>query len=765
MRAVILKLMRDLRSNQFQRLGIFLMLFLATTALTTSLMVQARGGTAWEDLYAESNGAHLWFYGPAEELPVIAARAEVRDSGGPFPVARLTVPAVRTPNGGGYPLWLEGIPGPAPDTYAPIVTSGRWYESPGEIVLPRTFANDFGYEAGDRIVVRAPDGTESELTVVGLAVFAGRSPFSLPVLGWAAPETVEATGAPDTQFAALAVRIENRAQTAAFRDALERDLGGSEFFLIEDWNDVRAQNDESTAILVLFLGVFSTFALISAGFVIVNAIGGRVLARYRDIGLLKAIGFTPRQIAGGLLLEQCGLALVAAVGGVALGSALVPLLDEPVSKEFQTSTFGFFEPWLAIAITVGVVLLVAVATAIPAWRAGRVPVVRAITTGFGRTSARASRIGDLAERTPLPAWAVLGVRDAFERPLRAWLTVGALVFAVVTITFVSTSEWTLRRFAEDASLTGEPFELAVDGSPEGIETYLRAQPEVEAIFTRDTLSVTPEGKDKQVNLVALGSGYEEVDWVVTRGRLFEAPGEAIVGEGFFQLMDANIGDTVTLEVLGKPLTFTIVGQFRATEDGGRWAMTSIETAREQIDPNLDAGDWAIKLSDPAQTGAFVQRVRTQFPGMGGIEIWDHSIDGAAQVRGVLMGLAVLLLLVGLVSLINTIATGINERRRDLGILKVLGLTPRQVAASVVTNAAILSVAAVIVGIPLGLWVSYRISDVMGSNLGWGPGLLETPPWYWFAMIGPVVILIAMAAALLPANAAARTNTSTVLRSE
>ncbi|MGE3074649.1 MAG: FtsX-like permease family protein [Dehalococcoidia bacterium] len=771
MRAVLRKLRHDLHANRLQRLFIVLLLTLATAALTTSLTVQARGGTAWEELFDEANGAHAWFYGSESALEDIGARPEVAARTSVYPVVRVNVPSVPTPLGDGFPLFLEGIGTEEPAIDRPVIVKGRWLAADGEVVLPRKFASDNGFGTGDSIQLSTPTGEEM-LKVVGIAVFAGRSPYSLPALAWATPATVAEASAAGQHFSAMGIQLQSRGQVRAFEDLLNLDQlpgpgpnakseSGVQF--IEDWNGVRAQNDEATKVIVTFLGIFSLFALISAGFVIVNAIGGRVLARYRDIGLMKAIGFTPRQVASGLLIEQVGMAFIAVAAGIAAGTLLVPLLDDPASREFETRSLGYFRPGVAASVAAIVVGLVSAATLLPAWRASRVSAVRAIVFGSGSVSNRPSRVARTASRFGLPAWTLVGIKNAFDRPLRSWLTVCALVLSVVTLTFVVTSEWTIRQLLSNPALIGEPFELAVESpNTAALEAAIQADPSVETYFQRNTMAITPDGKDDEVNLAALGPGYEKVDWVVRKGRMFSAPGEAVVGAGFLDLMDADVGDTVTLAVLGKPLTLKIVGQYRATEDGGRWAMTSLETARE-FDPSLQFTGFAVALKDHEADLADAERYRAA--GATSIETFDHGADGVNGVRTVVGALGALLLAMGLVGLVNTLATGVRERRRDFAILKTVGFTPRQLTASILTGAWLLSIIALVIGIPLGVWVTMRISDFMGYQLGWGPGLFVRAPLAWLGAIVPFVLLSVFAAVLIPANSAARTRPNEGLRTE
>ena len=778
MSATLRRLRADFHSNRVQRVFTFLLLLLATAALTTSLSIRLRGGTAWEELYRESNGAHTWFYAEdAAHLDQIASHPGVTATSGPYPMARVTVDEIPAPGGmsgmspdgriiqpSGYPLWLQGIGTKEPAMGRPVLTSGRWVQADGEVVLPRRVAEEYGLRPGDTITASARE-TSRELRIVGLAVFAGRSPFSLPQVAWTTPGTAEPL-ATERPMAALGVQLESRSLTRSFVEQLERAgivVDDPRVLFFDDWNDVRASNDEATTVVITFLGIFSVFALISASSVIVNSISARVLARYRDIGLLKAIGFTPRQVTSGLLIDQLAVAVPAVLAGIGLGLLLVPVLEDPASKEFATGSLGYFRPELLLAIAAGVLALVTLATLAPAWRAGRVPVVQAITLGPNRVSPGVSRLAEAARWLRMPAWAVTGVKDAFDRPVRSWLTIGALTLSVVTVTFVATTEWTIRQLTSRPELIGEPFEIAAETEdPARLLAAIQADPAVEAYFSRDTISVAVPGREEEVTLAALGPGFEQVDWVVWKGRLFEAPGEATVGKGFLDVTGADIGDTVELTVLGKPVRLKIVGAYRATEDDGRWALTSFETALA-IDPSLEPSGYAVALKDGADAEASEALYRAA--GATRTEDFDHAADGVTGVRAVLGAMAAMLLLVGLVSVVNTTASSVRERRRDLGILKAIGYTPRQAVGSVLTGALALTAIALLAGIPLGLWVSATISSQMGNELGWGPRLLEMPPVTWVLAVVPITLAAVLATAAIPASLAARLRVNEALRTE
>ena len=74
----------------------------------------------------------------------------------------------------------------------------------------------------------------------------------------------------------------------------------------------------------IIIGVNTLLALFAVGFTVATVISGRVLAQRREIGLLKAIGLTPRGVVALLVAEYAALALAAGVLGLVAGTVIAP---------------------------------------------------------------------------------------------------------------------------------------------------------------------------------------------------------------------------------------------------------------------------------------------------------------------------------------------------------------------------------------------------------------------------------------------------------
>ena len=86
------------------------------------------------------------------------------------------------------------------------------------------------------------------------------------------------------------------------------------------------------------------------------------------------------------------------------------------------------------------------------------------------------------------------------------------------------------------------------------------------------------------------------------------------------------------------------------------------------------------------------------------------------------------------NLLATVLLSLRERVRDLGLLKAVGLTPREVAASFLASQVALATGAVVIGIPLGLGLFRWAVGATG-----GTDEFAYPVWWWLALLGPITV--------------------------
>ncbi|HXZ90615.1 MAG TPA: FtsX-like permease family protein [Candidatus Dormibacteraeota bacterium] len=145
-----------------------------------------------------------------------------------------------------------------------------------------------------------------------------------------------------------------------------------------------------TASLTVFLGSIGAVSLFVATVGIVNTMYVSVMERTREIGILKAIGYRPKQIMGMFLAEAALTGVIGGVCGLALGYALSFLMGGMLAGSTFAGRFGgggggggativpVFSTELIVFSLTFPVLLATVAGLYPAWRASRMNAVVAL---------------------------------------------------------------------------------------------------------------------------------------------------------------------------------------------------------------------------------------------------------------------------------------------------------------------------------------------------------------------------------------------------
>jgi putative ABC transport system permease protein len=148
-----------------------------------------------------------------------------------------------------------------------------------------------------------------------------------------------------------------------------------------------------------------------------------------------------------------------------------------------------------------------------------------------------------------------------------------------------------------------------------------------------------------------------------------------------------------------------------------------------------------------------------------VALVDRSTDELDAFRASFYVISLLVLAVSLVNLLGTTLLGIRERIHDIGVLKTIGFTPWQMATSTAAGAAAYALAAVAIGIPLGLVVSSAMLNTVGRSTGLGPGYGSAPAVAALLVTGLAIVTLGALMGAIAARGAARAPVADILRSE
>lgn len=243
----------------------------------------------------------------------------------------------------------------------------------GGVMVFRDSAEERGLGLGDSVDVTWQNGVESELTVVG--VFGDNS---LGANWFVSIEMLESvsTQTPADQFVVakradgVTPEVARAAIDTALADFPQATVQTNSEFIEEQEGQINTLLTIVTALLTVaimfsFVGIAITLAL-------------SVFERTREIGLLRAIGMSRRQLRRSVRAEAVIVALFGVAVGIAVGMVFGITLSYAVPN---TVIDGITFPWLNLILVVVVAMIAAVvAAAYPAFKASRMNVLEAIAT-------------------------------------------------------------------------------------------------------------------------------------------------------------------------------------------------------------------------------------------------------------------------------------------------------------------------------------------------------------------------------------------------
>jgi len=375
----------DLRAHRTQSAVTVAVIAGVVAALVLAVMLVEGALNPWQQLFARTDGADLIVY-LADGTPVSQLRdlPGVKAVGVPYDAASATL----AQGAEKFPVQLNGVTARPPAMSAPLVVAGSWLSAaqPDGVVVEASFAAAAGLRVGMRIVLDGVDGTIVPMRVTGIADTAdqGFYPQWTPGLIWAQQRLVsqvEPTASETTEVVGLRLADPSAAGagevTQEVFDAYNSASESSPVERVTTRQQVMDSMASDDRLLGELLALFGVIALVAAPCAIANVTSGRVLVQRRDLAMLKALGFTPGQVVRMLLAEQLALG----VAGTALGLAAARVATSPAFVHPAAGIGVTLSPLpgsAALVVAAGAIATTGIATAIPAWRAGRVSPVAAV---------------------------------------------------------------------------------------------------------------------------------------------------------------------------------------------------------------------------------------------------------------------------------------------------------------------------------------------------------------------------------------------------
>jgi hypothetical protein len=576
-----------------------------------------------------------------------------------------------------------------------------------------------------------------------------------------------------------------RAIESSFPKAAQAAFGGARLT-----SDTVAKADRTLKPEAIALAAFGGLAMLAALLIAGQVIGRQLRQGAGDLETMRALGADPALTVADGVVGTVSAVVLGALLAIAVAIALSPLAPlGPVRPVYPDIGVSFDWTVLGLGFALLVVVLGGVSVALASIRAphqvaARRRLLRERRSGLARAAAAAG----------LPTPAVTGIRFALEPgagsdavPVRSAIlgAVLAVMVVVATVTFGAS----LSSLVSHPALYGWNWNYALVSGFAGDEdlpahqtaTLLAQDHDVVAasgVYLGDGLDL-----DRQGVPVLGASPNAPVAPPLLSGHGLEAANQVVLAASTLASLHKVVGDTVVASNgVSRTVTLRIVGTVTMPAAGGlemgtgaivdyRLIPAAVRNAQGSSVPGPNAylirtrgGETPSALRGLDAIDRTINRTNSDRPAGGVVTVLrpaeivnSRSVEviptvlGAGLAAGAVAALALILI------------TSVRRRRRDLAVLKTLGLSGRQLATVIAWQSSVAVAIGTIVGVPLGIVLGRALWDLFANLIHAVPA--PSVPALTIAAVVVGALVLANVVAAVPGRIAARTPTGSLLRDE
>jgi ABC-type antimicrobial peptide transport system permease subunit len=506
-----------------------------------------------------------------------------------------------------------------------------------------------------------------------------------------------------------------------------------------------------------YMWAIAGLAIVIGGVTMTNAQLMSVYERTREIGVLRAVGWTKGRVLRMILAESVFVGVIGGILGIAMAWGLLITFSDVFQMFGATSTS--IEPDLLAQALITVFTLGLVGGLYPAWRASRLEPVEALRYEGGSS-------GSDVKRLPIGGMAAQSLWQRTTRTFLTLLTIGLTVGSILTLESVinGVSNEMTQILGGDVEIVVRQADIAdtsLSAIDESIADRIAALPEVYSVSGMVMNAVMlPETGGFLLLLGYAPNEYAIQNFNIVEGERLTSNHQILLGRVFAEANNKEIGETI--DVAGQ--RYKIAGIFKS--NAGWEDMSGIITLR---DAQAFAGRprkvtiLMVDIKDARRTQALVDQINQRFPEVHAAasgEFVDQMPD-MENADGMLNGISLLALIVGGLGVLNTMLMSILERTREIGVLRALGWGRRDILGLILREALLLGSLGGLASILIGIMLAYLLT--LAPLVG---GVLE-PEWTLgvFVRALTIALILGIFGGLFPAYRATRMQPVEALRYE
>lgn len=475
------------------------------------------------------------------------------------------------------------------------------------------------------------------------------------------------------------------------------------------------------------MSAMAFFVLLIALVMIVSNIINYIQVNMKNLGVLKATGYTSGQLILSLLLQFSGITVTAALAGAGLSYCLFPAVNTMMIAQTGIPYAVHFLP-LPLLLTLAVLNgTVALAVWLAARRIRKVEPVLALRSGLQTHNFRRNHIP--LEKTKIslhPALALKTTLSGAKHNVTVCITV--LVLSLVVVFSGLMTENVIVDMTPFVNLiVGETADSCVNVQLEAEEAFLQemsADERVEKIYLYNSLNVSHVGGTELMATICEDFSKVNNQNVVFEGRFPKYDNEIAIAAKYARDKGFQVGDEIKILANGIQENYLICGFTQISNNLGRDCLLT-RAGYEHLGALTNAS-YYLNLNEGCDIDAFHLEIKEKFGDNVNTTInVQMLLDASASVYVSLMTIIVIAILVLSAIIIAfvlylLVRTMLNNKIRDYGIMKALGFTTRQL----ILQTALAFMPATVLSTAIGLVVCSLIINPLTALFLSGIGIVK-----------------------------------------
>jgi putative ABC transport system permease protein len=444
----------------------------------------------------------------------------------------------------------------------------------------------------------------------------------------------------------------------------------------------------------------AAIAILIGGLGMMSAMVMSVLERTREIGVLRAVGWSRGRILRMILGESVALSAVGGVLGVLLGAVLAWAVGQAPGMGVMLA--GAVTPDLVVQGLVTALLLGALGGVYPAWTAANLQPVEALRYEGGGATATTGWLARIGNQS---------FRNLWRRRNRTLLSAAGIGVGVGTLVMLGGLMQGM--IGQLNGLTGsggagnitvmqrDVADMSLSSLDERVVSQLIAMPQVKTA-SPFMLAVISSADMPMFLLGGLDPNSPAMrHYKLVEGRYMQRPNEIVLGKVAAETYKVGLGDTLNLnDNRYKVVGITETGV--AYEDAG--GMLALREAQRLMGRPRAVTFIFVDVRDSAQTQAVIDVINRRFPEARASlsSEFAQSTNDLQTTEGMLAGIRALALIVGGIVVANTMIMSIFERTREIGALRALGWRRRRILGQILLESLLLCLVSAVFGSIFGV---------------------------------------------------------------